>query len=551
MLFSREQIIDLKNKINYRDFYRQFLQLKQSGKLLWSVCPFHNDHSPSLSIDEETGIWKCWVENISGDIIDFYIRLTGKSFTDAVLDIAKSQDIKMEISEELKKELALKRALYKLNDNIALLYQKSLAKNKEGQAYVLSRKFSLDIIRQFKIGFIPSAPLKDLGNQFIPLLREAQLVNTNENGDTYNYFSTHRISIPFFDEYGHIVGFSSRVTDNNYKPKYLHSRTNKIFKKDELLYAFNFAKEKIKETKSVIITEGQIDCIRCHQFGITNTVATCGLALSDKQLKLLKTYVKNYYIIVEDKAGENMVDKYYDTISSNNYWANIKIIRLYENDEKCDADEFLLKYGKGAFLDKIKHAKPYHEYKLIDSLRNINYKTIEEKKFHIYNNRKYIAKITNPIDKKQYIELLASKLELPENDIRKIIARSEATDNDIKVGKYDDRRTTAQKYIIATFFSNFGVATAYKVMHKDLKVYTKLDGRFKKIYDKIINVILLYGSNSDIINAIHSLDIMTQEELSLLDDAYFKKDDFDYLLDEDDNTQALKEFLLDQINNLK
>ena len=242
-----------------------------------------------------------------------------------------------------------------------------------------------------------------------------------------------------------------------------------------------------------------------------------------------------------------MVDKYYDTISSNNYWANIKIIRLYENDKKCDADEFLLKYGKGAFLDKIKHAKPYHEYKLIDSLRNINYKTIEEKKFHIYNNRKYIAKITNPIDKKQYIELLASKLELPENDIRKIIARSEATDNDIKVGKYDDRRTTAQKYIIATFFSNFGVATAYKVMHKDLKVYTKLDGRFKKIYEKIINVILLYGSNSDIINAIHSLDVMTQDELGLLDDAYFKKDDFDYL----ENEEELKEFLLDQVSNLK
>lgn len=552
MLFSREQIIDLKNKIDFREFYRQFLQLKQSGSNLFANCCFHSgDNTPSLCINPETGIFHCFACGVSGDIFDFYTRLTGKSFTDAVLDIAKSQNIKMEISEELKKELALKRALYKLNNNIAILYQRSLGKNKDGQDYISSRKFSLDIIKQFKIGYIPSAPLKDLGEQFIPLLKEAQLINTNEEGYTYNYFSTHRISIPFFDEYGHIVGFSSRVTDNNYKPKYLHSRTNKIFKKDELLYAFNFAKEKIKETKSVIITEGQIDCIRCHQFGITNTVATCGLALSDKQLKLLKTDVKNYYIIVEDKAGENMVDKYYDTISANNYWANVKIIRLYENDEKCDADEFLLKYGKGAFLEKIKHAKPYHEYKLIDSLRNINYKTIEEKKFHIYNNRKYIAKITNPIDRKQYIELLANKLEIPENDIRKIIARSEATDNNIQVGKYDDRRTTAQKYIIATFFSNFGVSTAYKVMQKDLKMQTKLDNTFKKIYDKIINVILLYGTNSDIINAIHSLDVMTQEELALLDDAYFKKDDFDYLLDEDDKIQALKEFLLDQINNLK
>ena len=143
--------------------------------------------------------------------------------------------------------------------------------------------------------------------------------------------------------------------------------------------------------------------------------------------------------------------------------------------------------------------------------------------------------------------LLAEKLELPENDVRKIIAKSEATDNNIQVGSYDDRRTTAQKYIIATFFSNFGVSVAYDVMHKKLKIYTKLESNFRKIYDKIINTILLYGSNSDIINIVHSLDVMTQDELHILDDAYFKKDDFDYLEDE----RELELFLQDQIENLK
>ena len=500
-----------------------------------------------MSIDEETGIWRCWTESISGDIIDFYQRITGKSFVDSIMDIAKSQNIEIEISEELKKELKLKRALYLLNNNISVLYQRALAQNKEGQDYLVSRKFSLDIIKQFKIGYIPSMPLANLGANLIPLLKEAGLISSSENGTVYNYFGSHRISIPFFDEYGHIVGFSSRVTDNNYKPKYLHSRTSKLFKKDELLYAYNFAKDSIKETKSVILMEGQIDCIRCHQFGITNAVATCGLALSEKQIKLLKTYVKNYYIVVEDKAGENAIDRLYDTISATNFWSNIKVIRLYEKDEKCDCDEFLLKYGKRAFLEKIKHAPTYHEYKLIDSLKSVNYRTIEEKKFHIYNNRKYIAKITNPIDKKQYIELLAEKLELPENDVRKVIAKAEATEGSITVGEYDDRRTTSQKYILATFFSHFGIATAYKVMHKDLKVYTKLDKKFKKIYDKIINIILLYGTDADIINAVHTLEVMTNDELHTLDDAYFKKDDFDYLSDEEE----LSLFLQDQVSNLR
>lgn len=546
-MFTHEQLIDLKSKINVREFYRQFLELRQSGRLLWAKCPFHNDQDPSFSIDEETGIFKCWTENISGDIIDFYQRITGKSFVDSVMEIAKSQNIKLEISEELKREFEFKKGLYSLNSKIANLYQQALVQNKEGQEYLVKRHFTLDIIKQFKIGYIPTLPLASFGSNIVPILKEAGLVNTDENGNAYNYFSTHRISIPFFDEYGHIVGFSSRVTDNNYKPKYLHSRTSKIFKKDELLYAFNFAKNKIKETKSVIITEGQIDCIRCHQFGITDCVATCGLALSEKQLKLLKPYVKNYYIIVEDEKGEDAIDRYYDIIIQSNYWACVKIIRLYDENGKCDADEFLLKYGKGAFLDKIKHAKPYHEYKLIDSLKNINYKTIEEKKFHIYNNRKYIAKITNPIDKKQYIELLAEKLELPENDVRKVVARAEASEGSITVGDYDNRRTTSQKYILATFFSHFGIQTAYEVMNNKLKIYTKLEGKFRKIYEKLVNIILLYGVNADIINIAHSSDILTNEELTILDDAYFKNEDLDYLTD----TFELEEFLKDQIQNLK
>lgn len=546
-MFTHEQLIDLKSKINIREFYRQFLELRQSGRLLWAKCPFHNDQDPSFSIDEETGIFKCWTENISGDIIDFYQRITGKSFVDSVMEIAKSQNIKLEISEELKREFEFKKGLYSLNSKIANLYQQALVQNKEGQEYLVKRHFTLDIIKQFKIGYIPTLPLASFGSNIVPILKEAGLVNTDENSNAYNYFSTHRISIPFFDEYGHIVGFSSRVTDNNYKPKYLHSRTSKIFKKDELLYAFNFAKNKIKETKSVIITEGQIDCIRCHQFGITDCVATCGLALSEKQLKLLKPYVKNYYIIVEDEKGEDAIDRYYDIIIQSNYWACVKIIRLYDENGKCDADEFLLKYGKGAFLDKIKHAKPYHEYKLIDSLKNINYKTIEEKKFHIYNNRKYIAKITNPIDKKQYIELLAEKLELPENDVRKVVARAEASEGSITVGDYDNRRTTSQKYILATFFSHFGIQTAYEVMNNKLKIYTKLEGKFRKIYEKLVNIILLYGVNADIINIAHSSDILTNEELTILDDAYFKNEDLDYLTD----TFELEEFLKDQIQNLK
>lgn len=546
-MFTHEQILQLKEQLDFKEYYGQYLQLQQRGSLLWSCCPFHSDNNPSLSIDEKTGIWRCWVEAKGGDCIDFEMQITGKSFTEAVLNIAKSQDIKIEISEELKKELEYKKAIYSVNNAVANLFQQALAQNKEGQEYVIKRNFSMDIIKQFKIGYIPKNQLHEVAPNIEPFLKEAGLTITNEY-NTHNYFSTHRISLPFFDENGHIVGFSSRATNNDIKPKYLHSRTSKIFKKDELLYAYNFAKESIKQTKSVILVEGQIDCIRAHQYGIKDCVATCGLALSKKQINLLKNDVKNYYLVIEDKKGEEAIDRLYDIIVENNYWANVRLIKLYQGDEKCDLDEFLQTNGKGAFLDKIKHAPTYHEYKLIDSLKTVNYKTIDEKKFHIYNVRKYIAKITNPIDKKQYIELLAEKLELPENDVRKVIARAEQTDDHISVGNYDSRRITAQKYIIASFFSHFGVKTAYNVLHTKLKVVRKLDNFFARIYKKLIDVILSSGADADLMNIIHTTEVMTSEELNCLDDCYFKHDDYDYL--EDDESE-LEEFILDQIENLK
>ena len=546
-MFEKEQIVELKNKVNKIQFFSQFMQIHECGKYLRAICPFHADHNPSLDIDEESGLWICRSCGAHGDLISFYQKITGKSFTESVMDIAKSQDIKLEISEELKKEYALKKSLYGINNAVATIYQKALIENKDGQNYIVKRGFNLDVIKKFKIGYIPKYNLSNLGNQYIPILREAGLLNTSDDNSLYNYFSTNRISIPFCDEYGHIVGFSSRAITNDIKPKYLHSKTNVIFKKDELLFGYHLAKEKIKETKSVIFTEGQIDCIKAHQYGIENCVALCGLALSDKQMKLLKTYVKNYYIVVEDKAGEKALDRIYDIVSAENFYANIKIIRLYkQKDEKCDLDEFLTLYGKGEFLEKIKKAPTYHEYKLIDSLKNINYKTIEEKKFHIYNNRKYIAKITNPIDKKQYIELLSNKLELPENDVRKIIARAEQTDSVINIEGDNDRRVTAQKYIIASFFSYFGVQTVYKTV-KELHAENKLNNQFKKIFSKIVDIILLNGSNSDLINIIHTAETMNADELKIVDNAYFRRDEFDYLQDE----HELKLFIQDQLENLR
>jgi len=550
-MFEREQILELKEKLDYRKFYRQYLELSGYGDWMKAKCPFHNDSNPSFAIHEKTGIWHCKSKCGSGDVIDFYQQLTNKSFSDSVLDIAKSQDIELKISPELKRKLEIKSNVFKISEYVANVYQQALSQNIIGQEYVVKRQLDIDTIKKFKIGYVPKFELKNLSPGIAPLLEYAGLLRKNAEYNTYyNYFSDKRISIPFMDENGHIVGFSTRVTDESIVPKYLHSRNNEVFQKSDLLFGYHLAKAKIKEVKTVILTEGQFDTIRAHQYGIENCVSMCGLALSEKQVKTLKEHVKNYYIVLEDSKGEAKLDLLYNAISTVDYFANVRVIKLYDEvNKKQDLDDFLLSYGKGPFFEKIKQAHTYNEYKLIDSMKGINYKTIEDKKGHIYNNRKYLLNIKNPIDRNQYIELLSNKLELPENDIRRVISRAEVEDNLIaspyNVDK-DNRVYVSQLYILASFFSHFEMSDVYEVMQK-LKVQNKLENRFKKIFGKITDCLLTNGNIHDIINVLHSSEVMTSDELKIVDESFMKYDEFVYLEDK----YELEEFLKDQLENLR
>jgi len=557
-MYNREQAADLKNQINVKDFYKKFLkQLEDSNasNLYVGLCPFHNDHSPSLKIDKESGVWRCWVDGIGGDMIDFVERFFGYSYIQAMEYIIKEFDIKIEVSEQAKKEYLLKNTMIKLHENVSKFYQKSLPQSPEAIAYLKSRYFNLDIIKKFSIGFIPENKICSNDN-LKPLFYNAGLTWKDGN----NFFTPNRISFPYHDMYGNIVGFNARTIED-VKPKYLHSKTTHIFKKDELLYGFYQARESIIETKSVFLVEGQIDCIRAHQFGITNCIALSGTIIHDKQMNELKSICKNYYIVLEDDVMERLsknskespLDKMYKTIMSNNPYANVKIIKLYQGSEKCDLDEYLLRYKTSSFLLKVKEAKTYNEYKILEGLKNINYKTLEEKKIYVYKVRKYINELRANIDKNQYIELLSIKLDLPELDIRHILSKGMAEDTYAQED-YDEPRISCQKYIIASFFSKFGYLDTYKVL-KQFKVETILDKEFLNIYNSIIKTVLTKGSDSDIINLLQYSGL-DSDERNILNDCYFKRDDFDYLdykVDDknNDNLYELRKFIEAQVGDLK
>ncbi len=576
MYYSEQQILELKKQIDIKEFYKHFIgTIEEYGNEYRSICPFHDDHKPSLIIHKETGIWKCWVDGIGGDTIDFVERFYGISFRDALDLIIKEFNIKIAISEEDKKKQAIYNGLCKIHNITSNKFQNNLYRNKDAINYLKSRKIDINTIKKFKIGFIDDSSVCN-NNKLLPLFLAGGLVNKREN-NYYNFFSKNRISIPFQDTHGNVIGFNARTILDD-KPKYLHSKTTPIFKKDEILFGFNHAKKDIAETKSVFIVEGQFDCIRAHQFGITNCVALSGTSISNKQINSLKSICKNYYIILEDKVLETIpkkgkkespLDRIYNTIISNNSWATVKIIKLYEND-KCDLDEFLLNNGKAEFLQKIKHALTYNEFVLFNRIDNIKCSTVDDKYDYIYRIKPYINSIKKMAQRERYIDILYDKLCFEElgntedekekfrqknySNIRKILSKTTRYDRIDMSESYDNPRVATQKIILASLFSKFKYYNSYKIL-EELNIENFLDEEFLNIYKEIKKIVLKNGNNCDIINILHYSDL-TSEEILIADDCLFKSDTLDYLdevYDEEnkDNLFELREFLKEQIKNLE
>ena len=158
--------------------------------------------------------------------------------------------------------------------------------------------------------------------------------------------------------------------------------------------------------------------------------------------------------------------------------------------------------------------------------------------------RKYISKIKESLTRKQYIQMLADKLELPEVDVKRIGEKT--TQSQIEVGEIGSRKDKAQQTIIASLFSKFGYSIAYNLI-KELKIPNKLNNSYRKIFNKIENILLMNGTNCDLINILHTCDLFEEGEKRTIDQAYFLSEQFDNLDDEDE----LKECLEDQVRNLR
>lgn len=486
MIFTKEQLNSIKEKVDYFEFYKQYLpELKRTGSnRAFSPCCFHSETKPSLCISLDCGIWRCFGGcNTYGDIFKFYQKFFNVSFTEAVQSIAKMYDVELVISDEEREKYEYQQSLYRINDIMCHKFEETLEGNIEAWNYLTQiRGLSPKIIKQFRLG----AGIKNLPEK--ESLKKLGLIKYSEQQGRWKAsLGDFRVIFPRLDENGHIVSFTGR----DYKglenaPKYLHLVNTDIYEKSRVIYGLYQAKKYIQRHNKVCLVEGEGDLVKCHQKGIVYSVALSGLNASDEQINLLKKYTNNFYICVEDGAilkrsqdshtGKYMssLDKLYNKIKENIPYANVYIIDLRKPDgSKCDPDMYLSEHTREDFEKLIQDAKIYNEYIINSKLVGVDPKNIEEKTVCINSLIPLLVNIPNFLTRSQYIELVGNKLLIPENNIyRKVKIYVEKQDKlETENVKWDSRPVFVQKMLLsmcfAPNFNNFSTASNISLLAQD------------------------------------------------------------------------------------
>ena len=286
MAFITEEIIkEIRSSNDIVDVIGEYIELKQKGKNYFAICPFHNDHSPSMSVSPEKQIYRCFTCGASGNVISFVKDYENLSFVDAVKKLGARVGINIETKDE--KRVDPNEENYKIYE-LATKYYKNNLDSKSGEvarSYLQERNLDKKTIDKFDIGLSLNGGLVDVLKDKYSVYKLFDIGLANEsNKDVFK----NRIMFPIKDINGNVVGFSGRKYTKNDEAKYINSKESIIFKKGEILYNFCNALDSIKKKKEVIICEGFMDVIRLYTIGIENAVALMGTSFTKEQEHIIK-----------------------------------------------------------------------------------------------------------------------------------------------------------------------------------------------------------------------------------------------------------------------
>lgn len=440
---KESEIKEIRNSVDIVDVISEYIPLTAKGKNFFGVCPFHADHSPSMSVSREKQIYRCFSCGASGNVITFLMNYENINFVEALKKLADKAGITISLGN-VKQKTNKNKELYDIYETSQKIYQNNL--NSElgikAKEYLKNRKITNEIIKEFGIG-LAIKDSKLITNMLLKKgYKEKDLINSglvgdNEKGLHDIYYN--RIMFPLYDLNGNIVGYSGRIYDSLDTAKYVNTKETPIFKKGELLYNYHRAKEEARKTGKIIVMEGFMDVIAAYKVGIKNVVATMGTAVTENQANLIKRMAKEVILCFDgDDAGAKATFSCSEELGKLNVIP--KVVRLEEN---LDPDEYIKKYGN-SFLDKINNPISIMDFKLKYLKKDLNLTDQVEYSKYINNVLNEVNKTDDVILKELTLQKLSTESNLGLDILReKLENMNEQTKETPKEVVVQNKQTTA------------------------------------------------------------------------------------------------------------
>lgn len=417
----------IQSRADIVEIIKNYVTLESHGKNYFGVCPFHDDHSPSMSVSPEKQIYKCFVCGATGNVFNFVENFLGVSFLEAVKIVADR--IGENFTIKASKEDERNKKYYDIMNLATMLYQNNLRTpaGQEARDYLHKRGLSDEVIKDFSIGLSLKEPdmlYKLLSSKNISKkdMNDLGLIAEGERG-TYDLFRN-RIMFPLKSPTGKVNGYSGRIYNGESNSKYINTKETIIFKKRENLFNYHLASPVARQEKFIVICEGQMDAIRIYSVGIKNVVATMGTALAKEQIALLKKLNAKVIIVMDnDAAGEMATISIGQALMKESI--DCGVVRL---TGKKDPDEYIIAYGVEAFRDNIKHPMSYPEFMEIALRKNRNLKNPTELSAYINDMINMIADSQDEI----LIEVTINKL-VDEFHLDKDLLKSRIKNKEVEI----------------------------------------------------------------------------------------------------------------------
>lgn len=488
---SNDEISEIRKKADIVEVISSYINLTPHGKNYFGICPFHNDHSPSLSVSRDKQIYKCFTCLNSGNVFTFVQNYENISFLEAVKKVADKIGYKLDIKDKVVNRYQKYYDLMELSNKIFVNNLNSSLGIKAKEYLINQRKLSEDVIKEFNIGLA----LND--NNLNKLLSskgysDKDIIDmslANKTNDGLLDMFRNRITFPICNHEGKVIAYSARIYQNEETSKYINSKESIIFKKGNTFYNYDKCRLEALKSKSVILVEGQMDAIRVYSSGFKNVIASMGTAITSDHINLLKKLNSKVILMMDnDSAGEKSTILNGEELVKNNI--DVSVVRL--TGEK-DPDSFILKNGVDAFRDILKSEISFFDFKLRYLKKDKNLNKADELAEYINKIIDELNKSNDDILRSVTINKLSEEYGIDKKILENKLVKINSKNNEIKFVRKKPKLNQYHQAAEAILYLmmndpkfirkykielNYFPEEKYKLIANDILAYKEINGEF-------------------------------------------------------------------------